>query len=147
MSDAPAPLPSEDEPALRVLVYADDPAVRERVRLGIGRRPSRDLSRVDFVDVATAPQVVREVERHRVHLCVLDGEAWPAGGLGLTRQLKDEVLDAPPCLVLLGRRDDLWLATWSGADGSVLHPVDGPALAAEAVRLLRRSAAVEPASG
>jgi hypothetical protein len=39
--------------------------------------------------------------------------------------------------VLLGRRDDRWLATWSLADATITMPID-PVTAAETVaRLLR----------
>ena len=44
--------------------------------------------------------------------CVLDGEAVPAGGLGLARQVKDEIYGCPPVLVLIGRPQDSWLAAW-----------------------------------
>lgn len=125
------------EATLTVLIYSDDPTIRERMRLAIGQRPAQDLPPVEFVDVATGPIVIREVETGLVDLCVLDGEAWPTGGLGLTRQLKDEIHEMPPCLVVIGRRDDAWLATWSGADATVMHPIDGPELAAEVVGLLR----------
>ena len=52
---------------------------------------------------------------------MLDGEAVP-GGMGLCRQLKDEIVRCPPILVLTGRADDAWLATWSRADGVVPAP-------------------------
>jgi DNA-binding response OmpR family regulator len=143
MSHAPAP-DAAPEQRLTVLLYSDDPAIRERMRMAIGRRPAKDLPEVEFVEVATGPIVVREVESGLVDLCVLDGEAWPTGGLGLSRQLKDEINEMPPCLVVLGRRDDAWLATWSGADATVLHPIDGPELAAATADLLRRSAVVSP---
>ena len=58
-----------------------------------------------------------------IDLAILDGEAVP-GGMGLCRQLKDEILRCPPILVLIGRPDDAWLATWSRADGAVSHPID-----------------------
>lgn len=149
MSDTGSPhAPSTpEEPSLTVLVYSDDPVIRERMRLAIGRRPAKDLPPVEFVDVATGPIVVREVESGLVDLCVLDGEAWPTGGLGLTRQLKDEIVEMPPVLVVLGRRDDAWLATWSGADATVLHPIDGPELAAAAVALLRAVVPVATTGG
>ena len=44
---------------------------------------------------------------------VLDGEAQPAGGMGVCRQAKDEIYDCPPVLLIIGRADDGWLATWS----------------------------------
>jgi hypothetical protein len=40
-------------------------------------------------------------------------------------------------LVLIGRPDDAWLATWSRADGAVSHPVDPLRLPAAVAALLR----------
>ena len=60
---------------------------------------------------------------------VLDGEAQPAGGMGICRQAKDEVYNCPPVLLVIGRADDGWLATWSRADAVVSHPIDPAALA------------------
>ena len=57
-------------------------------------------------------------------LAILDGEAVPAGGLGICRQVKDEIYQCPPVLVLTGRPQDAWLATWSRADAAVPMPVD-----------------------
>jgi DNA-binding response OmpR family regulator len=122
---------------LTVLVYADDPAVRERVRMALGRRPAHDLPEVEYVEVATGPMVLREVESGAIDLCVLDGEAWPTGGMGLSRQLRDEIDPCPPVVVLLGRADDRWLATWSGAEATAMHPVDPLELTARVTELLR----------
>ena len=47
-------------------------------------------------------------------------------------------------LVLVARRDDRWLATWSQADAVVSHPIDPPELAAALVELLRRREAGLP---
>jgi DNA-binding response OmpR family regulator len=68
---------------------------------------------------------------------VLDGEAVPAGGMGICRQLKDEIYRCPPVLVLTGRPQDAWLANWSRADAAVPHPLD-PIAVAEAVAGLMR---------
>ena len=68
---------------------------------------------------------------------MLDGEAVPAGGLGLCKQLKDEIFECPPILVLTGRPQDAWLAAWSRADAAVPHPLD-PVAVAEAVAGLAR---------
>jgi DNA-binding response OmpR family regulator len=61
----------------------------------------------------------------------------PSGGMGICRQLKDEIYQCPPILVLTGRPQDAWLATWSRADAAVPHPLDPRALA-EAVTGLAR---------
>lgn len=123
-----------------VLVYSDDRNTREQVRLALGRRPAADLPTVEYLECATAPAVVRALDAGGVDLCVLDGEAVPAGGMGLCRQLKDEIYQCPPVLVLIGRPQDSWLAAWSRADAAVPHPVDPVALADVAAQLLRSGA-------
>lgn len=119
-----------------VLLYASDRAVREHVRLSLGRKVAVDLPEVRVVEVATQPAVLKALEAGGVDLAVLDGEAVP-GGIGLCRQLKDEILNCPPVLVLTGRVDDAWLATWSRADGVLPHPVDPMRLPDAVAALLR----------
>lgn len=107
-----------------VIVYSDDPKVRDTVRTALGRRPAPDLGRVEYVEAAAGDDLIRLVDAGGVDLVVLDGEAWPTGGMGLAKQLKDEIRDCPPTLLLIARRDDAWLATWSQADAVVAHPID-----------------------
>ncbi|GAA2741427.1 MULTISPECIES: hypothetical protein [Kitasatospora] len=122
---------------LTVLVYSDDRNTREQVTLALGRKPSADLPAVEYLECATTPAVLRALEKGGIDLCVLDGEAVPAGGLGLTRQLKDEIYGCPPVLVVIGRPQDSWLAAWSRADAAVSHPVDPVALVSAATTLLK----------
>ena len=140
---ASAPAAGVAKPAT-VIVYSDDPKVRDTVRTAIGRRPASDVGRVEYVECATGPAVVKTVDAGGVDLLILDGEAWPTGGMGLARQLKEEIVDCPPTLVLIARRDDQWLSTWSLADAVLMHPVDAPALAEAAAELLRARAARLP---
>ena len=72
-----------------------------------------------------------------ISLAILDGEAVPAGGMGIARQMKDEIYQAPPALVISGRPQDAWLATWSRAEAAVPHPLDPVQLAEAVVSLLR----------
>ncbi len=108
----------------RVLLYSDDRAVREQVRLAVGPRLRAHGPRIDWLEVATPAAVVAAADRARWDLLVLDGEADKAGGMGLTRQLKNEVYECPPILVLTGRAQDAWLASWSLADAVVPRPLD-----------------------
>jgi DNA-binding response OmpR family regulator len=121
-----------------ILVYSDDANVREQVRLALGKRIHPELPELTYVDVATGPMVIRQVETDKIDLAILDGEAAPTGGLGIAKQLKDEVDDCPPIVVLTGRRDDAWLAKWSRAEAAVPLPVDPIELADAVVGLLRR---------
>ncbi len=127
---------SANSPALRILLYSDDVETREQVMLALGRRPHPDLPPVEYVEVATEPVVIQQMDAGGIALAILDGEAVPAGGMGIARQLKDEIFQCPPLLVLTGRVQDNWLATWSRADGAVAHPLDPIELAETVVRLL-----------
>ncbi len=122
---------------LRVLVYSDDVTTREAVRLGVGKRPARGVRIGEWIECATAPAVIEQVDAGGYDLLILDGEAVPYGGLGLCRQLKDEIYECPPVLVLTGRVQDGWLAAWSNADGVVPHPLDPIALANGVAELVR----------
>jgi DNA-binding response OmpR family regulator len=126
------------ESPLKVLVYSSNARTREQVRSALGKRVHPDLPELEYLDVATAPVVVTTLDRGGIDLAILDGEATPAGGMGLARQLKDEVADCPPILVLTGRPDDAWLASWSRAEAAVPHPID-PIRLGEVVASLLRS--------
>jgi hypothetical protein len=52
--------------------------------------------------------------------------------MGLARQCKYEIDDCPPIVVLVARKDDGWLASWSLADAVISRPLD-PVTAAEVV--------------
>ncbi|MEU4144033.1 response regulator transcription factor [Streptomyces parvulus] len=120
-----------------VLVYSDDSNTREQVRLATGRRPAPDVPVVEFVECATAAAVLKELDKGGIDVCVLDGEAVPMGGMGLCRQIKDEIFMCPPVLLLIARPQDAWLATWSRAEAAVTLPVEPVEFAGALAALLR----------
>lgn len=126
--------------ALRILVYSDNVQTRERVMRALGKRLHPDLPDLTYVEVATGPMVIREMDRGGIDLAILDGEATPTGGMGIAKQLKDELASCPPILVLTGRPDDTWLASWSRAEAAVPHPVDPIVLGRTVLSLLRAPA-------
>lgn len=132
------PQPNGGDETVSVLVYSDDADTREKIRLAIGRRPAADVPRVEFLECATEPAVFAALDGRRVDVGILDGEAWPAGGMGICRQAKDEIYHCPPFTVIVGRREDGWLATWSRADAVATHPIDPVALAEAVADLVRR---------
>lgn len=132
--------------ALTVLVYSDDRNTRDEVRLALGRRPASDLPPIEFVDVATEWAARERLGNGGIDLAILDGEAVPAGGLGVCRTIKQEIFRSPPVLVIIGRSQDAWLASWSRADGVATHPIDPIVLAAAAAELLRTRAAARGVS-
>jgi DNA-binding response OmpR family regulator len=122
-----------------VLLYSDDPLIREQMRLAIGTRPVPDLD-VAFVETSTYAETVRVLDESDVDLLVLDGEAAPGGGMGIAHQLKDELDDCPPTCVVIARAADRWLAAYARADATLLYPLD-PLLAAQTVTMLLRQRA------
>jgi DNA-binding response OmpR family regulator len=134
-----------DGPTLTVLVYSDDATVRASIRSALGRRPAADLPLVTYIECATEPMVIRHLDAGGIDLAVLDGEAVPSGGMGICRRMKNEIYNAPPALLLTGRPQDAWLATWSQAEAVVPHPIDPRVLAETAAALLRPRLAITPA--
>jgi DNA-binding response OmpR family regulator len=117
---------------LTILVYSHRAAVREAIITAVGRRPAADIGRVSHLEAATVAEVLMAMDSGDVDLAILDGEAQPTGGIGLCRQLKNEVGNSAPIIIAIRRKDDRWLATWSGADAVLVHPLD-PLAAAETV--------------
>ena len=138
------PAPGSAKP-LKVLVYSDDVNTRQQVILALGRRPHPDLPEFEYVEVATEPVVIQHMDGGAIDLVILDGEAVPAGGMGIAKQLKDEIYQCPPVVVLTGRPQDAWLATWSRAEAAVSHPIDPLRLAEAVIGLLRPRATTAPA--
>ena len=117
---------------MTVLVYSDDIETREKVKLAVGRRPAAGLPLVEWLECATEKAVIAAFDAGAIEVAILDGEAVPAGGMGIARQVKDEIYECPPVLLLIGRAQDSWLAAWSRADAVVAHPLD-PFVLAKAV--------------
>lgn len=127
---------------LKVLVFSDDRNTRQAVILALGPRPAPELGTIEVTECATAPAVFAAVDQGVFDLVILDGEASPLGGMGVGRQLKDEVYECPPVLLLVARPQDAWLATWSKAEAIAMQPINPLALAETAAALLRERVAV-----
>jgi DNA-binding response OmpR family regulator len=122
---------------VRLLVYSDDSTTRAEVMLAVGRRAAADLPRVTWTETATHAAVVSGAESGTFTALILDGEAAKVGGLGICRQLKAEVWECPPIIVLIGRPEDAWLAAWSEADAVVCAPLDPVELQRVVARVIR----------
>ena len=128
---------SDQTKSVNVLLYSDDRTVREQVRLALGTKLAPDLPEIEIREVATQPAVLWAMDAGDIDLVILDGEAVPAGGMGLAHQLKDEIANCPPVLLLVARVADAWLATWSKAEAVSSYPIDPVRLPAAAAELLR----------
>jgi len=134
------PDPAAVTPGPRILLYSDDVDARAQVRLAVGKRLRRGAPDIEWVEVATAPAAIKIVENGNLDLLILDGEADKVGGMGLARQLKDEIYRCPPVLVLTGRPQDAWLASWSKAEAVVSRPLDPVELHAAVAGLVEAQA-------
>ncbi|NBU57430.1 MAG: DNA-binding response regulator [Actinobacteria bacterium] len=126
-----------------IVLYSDDSSVREAVIGALGNRVAPEMAEHQIHEFATGAALRLFVDSKKIgtdspiDLFILDGESVPEGGLGIARQLKDEVFNCPPVLVMTGRKADAWLAAWSRAEANVLHPVDPFTLAHTVADLLR----------
>ena len=132
----------------QIAIYSDDSSVRAAVILALGNRIAEDLPEHEIHEFATGAALRQYIDRKsqdgtfKIDLFILDGEATPEGGLGVARQLKDEVFNCPPVLAITGRKEDAWLAAWSKAEASVIHPIDPFTIAAKCAALLKSDSAL-----
>ena len=132
----------------QIIVYSNDSSVRSSIIAALGKRAAQDLPEHEIHEFATGPALrayidTKNVAGHfRADLFILDGETSPEGGLGVARQLKDEVFNCPPVLVITGRQEDSWLAAWSMAEAAVVHPIDPFTLAKTVAELLRGNTSI-----
>jgi CheY-like chemotaxis protein len=120
----------------QILLVADDPGFRDRLRLAL-ERLELGGEEVSFREAANGNDALVLVAAHRPDLVVADVSVSPYGGFGLTRDLKADPEAACPVILVLDRFQDEWLGRWSGADALVNRPVDPFALAEVASRLLQ----------
>ena len=133
----------ENKEKLVIALYSDDSTVRASVIAALGKQLDPALSAHEIKEFATAVALRLYVDsKKQVDLFVLDGEAVPEGGMGVARQLKDEVFNCPPVLLITGRAQDNWLAAWSKAEGTVTHPIDPFTIAAKCAALLKSDSAL-----
>ena len=128
---------------LVIALYSDDSSVRASVISALGKQLDPTLAVHEIKEFATADALRLYVDsKKQVDLFVLDGEAVPEGGMGVARQLKDEVFNCPPVLLITGRAQDNWLAAWSKAEATVTHPIDPFTIAAKCAALLKSDSAL-----
>jgi DNA-binding response OmpR family regulator len=125
-----------------VLVYSNSPEVRADMMAAIGRRPAPDLGRIDFLECEGVADVLFAIDSNIPSVVVLDGEAQPTGGIGISRQIHQESDNIPPVVLRVGRAADRWLATWAKADEVLVAPLDPVTTADTVAAVLRRRTAL-----
>ncbi len=120
---------------MKVLLVSPDPASRELTRLavrGVERRLGREVS---FLEAADGERGLRLALAERPEVVLADEIASRAGAFALAKELRAEGYGGA-IVILLERRQDVWLARWSGADAWFVRPVDPFELAERVVELL-----------
>ena len=128
---------------VKVLLVSGDPRARELMGLavaGIERRLGTDL---EFIEAPNGEVGVRVAWRRSPDAIVADEIASRMGAFAMARDLRGaETPYGGAIVILLDRKQDVWLAEWAGADAWFVKPVDPFELADTLLELV---SAKEPA--
>jgi DNA-binding response OmpR family regulator len=128
---------------VKVLLVSPDPRSRELMRLAVAGIERRLGAPLEFLEARDGRAGARLAWREMPEAIVADEFASRMGAFAMARDLRGaEHAYAGAIVILLDRRQDVWLAKWSGADAWFVKPVDPFALAD---RLLELARAKEPA--
>lgn len=111
---------------MKLLVVSANPQVREEMAITVRSVERRSGRSVDIVlEARDGLEGIAMARRHSPQVVIADEIMSRAGAFALARDLKGS---SPPfagaVFILLERREDEWLARWSGADAWFVKPVD-----------------------
>jgi DNA-binding NarL/FixJ family response regulator len=112
---------------VKILLVSADPGVRETMKVAVGsvRRASGGDREVEFLEATNGERGIALAWRHLPEIVVADEIASRAGAFALARELKGASKPFEGrIIILLERRQDQWLAAWSGADAWFVKPAD-----------------------
>ncbi|HEX9716518.1 MAG TPA: hypothetical protein VGA93_01075 [Actinomycetota bacterium] len=110
---------------MKVLLVSPQPESRELMRLAVASIERRVGGELEFVEAADGEQGLRIAFRERPDAVVADEFASRMGAFALAKDLRGAEEPYPGAIVIvLERRQDAWLAKWSGADAWFVKPVD-----------------------
>jgi DNA-binding response OmpR family regulator len=119
-----------------LLVSPDEPS-RELMALTVGSISRRIEQEIRFSSASDGDTGLRTALRTRPEIVVADEIASRAGAFALAKGLRG---DPDPfvgvIVILLERKQDAWLAEWSGADAWFVKPVDPFELADRVLELV-----------
>ncbi len=127
--------------AVKILLMSPDPDSRQMMALsvaGIGRGIGEPL---ELLAVSDGEKAVKATWLHDPDVVVADEIASRAGAFALAKDLRgDEDPYEGVIVILLDRKQDAWLARWSGADAWFVKPVDPFELADRILELTKSRA-------
>jgi DNA-binding response OmpR family regulator len=110
---------------MKVLLVSPDPASRETTALAVAGLERRTGERIEFVWTTDGEKGIDAVWRREPDVVIADEIASRAGAFALAKDVRG---DRDPyggvIVILLERKQDIWLAKWSGADAWFVKPVD-----------------------
>lgn len=110
---------------MKVLLVSPEAESRELMRLAVASIERRVGGELEFVEAADGEQGLRIAFRERPDAVVADEFASRMGAFALAKDLRGAADPYPGAIVIvLERRQDAWLAKWSGADAWFVKPVD-----------------------
>ena len=130
-------------PTVDVVLVSPDARSRELMALTVRSIERRLGQELRFRAAADGDLGTRVTLRDRPEIVVADELASRAGAFSLAKTLRD---DGDPytgvIVILLERRQDAWLARWSGADAWFVKPADPFEVAARLWELLEEKGLV-----
>jgi DNA-binding response OmpR family regulator len=123
--------------AVKALFISADPELREQLRVAIRSAERRSGQEWVSMEAENGIQGLKIAWRELPDLVVADEIASGAGAFAVAKDLKGAERPFPGAIILvLARKQDEWLARWSGADAWVTKPVDPFLLADKAAEVL-----------
>jgi DNA-binding response OmpR family regulator len=118
---------------VKALLISPDPELREQLRVAVRSAERRSGKPWESLEATNGIQGIKTAWRERPDLVVADEISSGAGAFAVAKELKGAETPFPGAVILvLARKQDEWLARWSGADAWVSKPVD-PFLLADKV--------------
>jgi len=132
--------------AVKVLLVSPEEGSRQLMALAVAGIERRLGVPLEFLEATDGERGLRVAFRERPDVIVADEIASRAGAFSLARDLRGAPEPYPGAIViLLDRRQDAWLARWSGADAWFVKPVDAFELADRLLELVGRRSQKESA--
>jgi DNA-binding response OmpR family regulator len=132
---------------VKALIISPDAALRKQLKVSLGTAERKTGERWEVLEAPNGLVGLRIAWRTLPDLVVADEIASGAGAFAVAKDLKGAAEPFPGTVILvLARRQDTWLAKWSGADAWITKPID-PFILADTVveQLERRPLRKEPA--
>ncbi len=118
---------------MKALVISADPDLREQLRVAVRTAERRSGEPWLSLEAPNGIEGLKIAWRELPDLVVADEIASGAGAFAVAKDLTGAEEPFPGAVILiLARRQDAWLARWSGADAWLTKPVD-PFLLADRV--------------